>query len=44
MEKELANYVHGIHTFLRNNSHVKSFRLGTFGEGEMGVTVVELRI
>lgn len=42
MEKELANYVHGIHTFLRNNSHVKSFRLGTFGEGEMGVTVVEL--
>lgn len=32
----------GIHSFLRRNSHVKSFRLGTFGEGEMGVTVVEL--
>lgn len=32
----------GIHTFLRKNSHVKSFRLGTFGEGEMGVTIVEL--
>lgn len=33
----------GIHAFLRNHSHVKSFRLGTFGEGEMGVTVVELK-
>lgn len=33
----------GIHLFLRNHPHVKSFRLGTFGEGEMGVTVVELK-
>ncbi len=32
----------GIHTFLKNHPHVKSFRLGTFGEGEMGVTIVEL--
>lgn len=31
----------GIHTFLKNNPHVKSYRLGTFGEGEMGVTIVE---
>lgn len=33
----------GIHTFLKKHPHVKSYRLGTFGEGEMGVTVVELK-
>ena len=33
----------GIHNFLRKHPHVKSFRLGTFGEGEMGVTVVTLK-
>lgn len=33
----------GIHRFLKMHPHVKSFRLGTFGEGEMGVTVVEIK-
>ena len=30
----------GIHAYLKKHPHVKSFRLGTFGEGEMGVTIV----
>lgn len=33
----------GIHTFLKKHPHVSTFRLGTFGEGEMGVTIVEFK-
>ena len=33
----------GIHYYIKKHPHVKSFRLGTFGEGEMGVTVVEIK-
>jgi len=32
-----------IHTHLKTHKSVKSYRLGTFGEGEAGVTIVELK-
>lgn len=32
----------GIHEYLRKQKHVKSFRGGEFGEGDFGVTIVEL--
>lgn len=32
----------GIHEFLKKQKHVKSFRGGEFGEGDFGVTIVEL--
>ncbi len=33
----------GIHEYLRKQTHVAEFRNGEFGEGDMGVTIVELQ-
>lgn len=33
----------GIHDYLKRQKHVADFRNGEFGEGDLGVTVVELR-
>ncbi|MGN0173416.1 MAG: endonuclease MutS2, partial [Acutalibacteraceae bacterium] len=33
----------GIHTFLRRHPSVRTFRVGLFGEGEDGVTIVEVK-
>ena len=33
----------GIHAFLKKHPLVKEFRVGTFGEGEIGVTIVTLK-
>jgi DNA mismatch repair protein MutS2 len=33
----------GIHEYLRRQKHVSSYRLGEFGEGDAGVTIVELK-
>ena len=32
-----------VHDFLKRHKNVKNYRLGTYGEGEAGVTVVELK-
>jgi len=33
----------GVHEFLSKHPHVKSFRLGKYGEGETGVTIVTIK-
>lgn len=33
----------GIHQYLRKQKHIKEFRLGAFGEGDAGVTIVEFK-
>ena len=32
-----------VHQYLKRCKHVKSFRLGTFGEGDAGVTIAEFK-
>ena len=52
LKLEKVSIIHGkgtgvlraaVHAMLKKHPNVKSFRLGLFGEGEDGVTIVELK-
>ena len=33
----------GVHDYLKKSKYVKSFRIASIGEGDYGVTIVELK-
>ena len=33
----------GLHQHFRRHPNIRTFRVGTFGEGEMGVTIIEIK-
>lgn len=43
MEKDTGKLMRGIHAYLKNNSYVKNYRIAAYGEGDLGVTIVELK-
>ena len=41
--KRLNKIFEALYTDLRKNKFVKSYRLGSFGEGDTGVTIIDLK-
>ena len=41
--KGTGKLMRGIHAYLKNNSYVKNYRIAAYGEGDLGVTIVELK-
>jgi len=33
----------GVHDFLKKHPHIRTFRLGVYGEGDSGVTIIEMK-